>query len=82
MNIYGCGEYMMAQFTIQLKAIIKWAVRVLPTSYHFLSTPLLGLRAAPADFAGYSVIVPMSLIPPTSLRTAFLQFMLFLLPTA
>ena len=53
----------------------------MPASYHFLSTPppFLGLRAVPSDFAGYSVIVPMSLIPPTLLRTAF--FAIYAIPS-
>ena len=58
-HIYRCGEYVIARFTTQL-----WAIRVLPTSRHFLSTLALGLPTVISDFAGYSAIVPMSLIFP------------------
>lgn len=81
MNTYGCGVYVIAQLTILWWAIIKWAIRVLPTSHHFLSTPLLGLLTITSDFARYSAIVPMSLIPPTFFaENGFLQPMTCLRP--
>lgn len=44
--------------------------------------PRLGSPTVTSDFAGYSEIVPMSLIPNSAEKGSFCNLTLFLLPTA